>query len=63
MIGKLTASIVNEYQEKKDKVRTVGEFKALGKELCDRFGLSESEAIEILNNKNVVDILERYEGD
>lgn len=60
---KLTASIVKEYQKKKEKAKTAGELKAIGKDLRDRCGLTDMEAIHILNGKNIVDIMIKYEKD
>lgn len=60
---KLTASIVKEYQKKKEKAKTAGEFKAIGMDLRDRCGLTDMEAIHILNGKNIVDIMIKYEKD
>ena len=50
---KLTASIVKEYQKKKEKAMTAGEFKAIGRDLRDRCGLTDMEAIHILNGKTL----------
>ena len=47
---KLTASIVKEYQKKKEKAKTAGEFKAIGRDRC---GLTDMEAIHILNGKTL----------
>ncbi len=59
---KITASIVLKYQKEAKKVTmTIGEFKRLGKELCDIYGLTDKEAIDILNNNNVLEILRKYE--
>ena len=59
---KITASIILKYQKEAKKVTmTIGEFKRLGKELCDIYGLTDKEAIDILNNNNVLEILKKYE--
>ena len=61
---KITASVVLKYQKEAKKVTmTTGEFKRLGKELCDIYGLTDKEAIDILNNNNnnVLEILRKYE--
>lgn len=60
---RLTARIVKEYQEKKNHSRTASEFKKIGLELCNRCGLTDMEAIHILNGKNIVDIMIKYEKD
>lgn len=49
---KLTAKTVKEYQAKKEQIETIGEFKALGRELKDKYNLTDREAIDILNSKN-----------
>lgn len=58
---RLSAKIIKEYQEKKKYIITAGEFKRLGLELRNRCGLSDIEAIGILNGKNVIDIMVKYE--
>ena len=59
---KITTSVVLKYQKEAKKVTmTVEEFKRLGKELCDIYGLTDKEAIDILNNNNVLEILRKYE--
>lgn len=58
---RLTATIIKEYQERKEEIKTIGEYKELGRELRDQFGLSDREAIDLLNNNGVVDIMSRYE--
>jgi|GEM_PF-1439475 len=59
---KITASVVLKYQKEAKKVTmTPGEFKRLGRELCDIYGLTDREAIDILNNNNVLEILRKYE--
>lgn len=57
----ITASDVHEYQLKKENVKTIGDFKELGREFRDKFNLTDREAIDLLNNKNVVEILSRHE--
>jgi len=59
---RLTATIIKEYQERKEEVKTIGEYKELGRELRDQFGLSDREAIDLLNNNGVVDVMSRYEA-
>lgn len=51
-MAKLTISIIEEYQKRRDKLRTIGEFKALGRELRDKFNLTDMQAINILNRKS-----------
>ncbi len=58
----ISAQQVLDYQSKKKLLKTIGEFKSLGRELVTNFGLTDKEAIDILNNRNVVEILAKYEG-
>lgn len=58
----LTASVVLEYQERKNQAKTIREFKAIGRELRDKYNLSSDiDAINLLNNVNVLEILKKYE--
>jgi len=59
---RLTATIIKKYQERKEEITTIGEYKALGRELRDQFGLSDRDAIDLLNNNSIVDIMSRYEA-
>lgn len=64
---KLTISDIREYQNKMEIVKSNGfkasEFKALGRELRDKFNLTDREAINILNGKDeeILKILEKQE--
>ncbi len=59
---KITASVILKYQKEAKKVTmTTEEFKRLGRELRDIYGLTDKEAIDILNNNNVLEILRKYE--
>ena len=60
---RLTATIIKKYQKRKEGIATIGEFKELGRELKDQFGLSDRDAIDLLNNNNIVDIMSRHEAD
>lgn len=62
----LTATICLEYQERLEKMKkcckcTASNFKELGRELRDRCGLGDKTTIDILNNRNVLEILRNYE--
>ena len=57
----MTAKRILEYQARKDKLKTIGEFKTIGRELKEEFGLTDREAIDLLNNKNILEILARIE--
>lgn len=60
----ITLSDIRDYQNKRNGLKTIGEFKALGRELRDKFGLTDMEAINILNGENnkILEILERQEN-
>ncbi|MDR7856025.1 hypothetical protein [Tissierella sp.] len=64
---KLIISDIREYQNKMETVKSNGfkanDFKELGRELRDKFNLSDREAISILNGKDeeILKILERQE--
>lgn len=60
-MNKLTANEVIKFQERKGELKTIGEFKELGRELRDKFGLTDREAIDLLNYRNVIEILSKYE--
>ena len=57
----LTASKIIEYQTAKNNLKTIGDFKRLGIKLRDEFGLTDREAIDILNDQNVIEIMSKYE--
>lgn len=59
---KLNAKVILEYQEKvKNITLTISDFKAIGRELRDKYNLTDREAIDILNNRNVLEILAKKE--
>lgn len=60
---KITIADINEFQERKAKITTIGEFKALGRELRDKFSLTDIQAIDILNGRDekILEILEKQE--
>jgi len=68
-MAKLTIKDIREYQGKMETVKANGftakEFKTLGRELRDKFNLTDREAIDILNNKQdeILEILERMEDE
>lgn len=59
---KLTAKVIKEYSVDRNKI-TIGEFKAKGRELVERFGVTVPEALDILNNRNILEILCKYEDE
>ncbi len=59
---KITASVILKYQKETKKITMTTEgFKRLSRELCDIYGLTDREAVDILNNNNVLEILRKYE--
>lgn len=59
---KLNAKVILEYQEKvKKPTLTISDFKAIGRELRDKYNLTDREAIDILNDRNVLEILVKKE--
>jgi hypothetical protein len=60
-------SDIREYQQRMEEVKANGfradDFKSLGRELRDKFGLTDREAIDILNGKDeaILKILEKQE--
>ena len=58
---KLTAKDVLAYQRRAKQQANIGAWKALGRELRDKYGLTDLEAIDILNNRNVMDIVAAHE--
>ncbi|HHX32572.1 MAG TPA: hypothetical protein GX712_08280 [Bacteroidales bacterium] len=59
---KLNAKVILEYQEKVKRITlTISEFEAIGRELRDKYNLTDREAIDILNDRNVLEILAKRE--
>ena len=55
---KLNAKVILEYQEKVKRITLmISEFEAIGRELRDKYNLTDREAIDILNDRNVLEIL------
>lgn len=68
-MNKITIKDVREYQKKMKQLQdtgvfTIGNFKMLGRQLRDKFNLTDLDAINILNNneEQILNILERQEG-
>jgi hypothetical protein len=65
----ITISDIREYQRRMEIVKAngfkAGDYKALGRELVDKFDLTAREAIAILGNKGdeILKILEKVEVD
>ena len=57
----ITAKEIQEYQKRKDGLKTIGEFKALGREIRDAHNLTDREALDILNDRNILEILAKGE--
>ena len=60
MTNGLTAGIILKYQERRGEIKTIGEYKALGRELRGEYGLTDREAIDLLNGHNEIEILDRH---
>ena len=58
----ITAKEIREYQDRKEGLKTIGEFKALGREIRDAHNLTDREALDILNDRNILEILSSHEG-
>ena len=58
----IKASDIKRFQNMGKALKTIGEFKALGRELRDEFSLTDREALDILNGKNEIEILCKYEN-
>lgn len=61
MMEKLTANVIKKYIVDKNQPVIAADFKAKGRELVERFGVTVPEAIDILNNRNILEILCKYE--
>ena len=59
----MKASELLEFRDRKDKLKTIGEWKALGRELRDKYGISDRDAIDIMNGRNILEIMARIEDD
>ena len=58
---KLTAKVIKEYIVDKNQPVFADDFKAKGRELVERFGVTVPEALDILNNRNILEIVCKYE--
>ena len=63
MAERMTATIIKEYQKKfNPKKMTIGEFKALGRDIRDRFGLTDKDALSLIRgDSNVLEIMAKHE--
>jgi len=61
----ITIADIREYQKRRKTITTIGPYKRLGRELADKFGLTDREAIAIMNDDNeaILKILENQEVD
>jgi len=59
----MTASVIREYQRRKAECKTIGEYKALGRELRDRYNLTDKEALDILRNEKVLEHMANHEDE
>lgn len=55
----ITIHDIEKYQDKKKEIKTIGEFKSLGRELRNKFSLTDRQSIDILNGNDqaILDIL------
>jgi len=61
---KLTAKVVLEYQKKwRTSDFTAGTFKSIGNELVEKYDLTPRQAIDIINNQDVLSILASKEDE
>lgn len=62
-MNKITIQDIEEYHKKIDNAKTIGEFKTIGRELRNKFNLTDLEAIDILNKRydKIFKILSKYE--
>ena len=60
---KITIQDIRKYQDKREEIETIGEFKKLGMELKEEFNLTDRQAIFILNNDSdeILNILTEQE--
>lgn len=47
---KITIQDIRKYQNKREEIETIGEYKKLGRELKEEFNLTDRQAIAILQN-------------
>lgn len=60
---KITAKVILEYQKAALKLKTIGDWKALGNELVNRYNITVKEALDILQRRSdkIIKILAKYE--
>ncbi len=58
----MTSKDIRDYQDKREALKTIGEFKELARDFRDKFGTTDREAIDLLNGKNELAILSKYES-
>lgn len=61
-MSNLTATTILEYQSKFQRITTRVEWQALRRELREKYGINDIDAINLLNDYDVLGILAKYEG-
>ena len=61
-MSNLTATIILEYQDKFQNITTRAQWQALRRELRENYGVSDIDAINLLNGYDVLGTLAKYEG-
>lgn len=57
---KITPALIQEYQKALESLKTIGEFKQLGRDIRDKHSLTDKQAIDILSNRNILEILKEH---
>ena len=60
-LSDLTATTILEYQNKFQNITTRAQWQALRRELRENYGVSDIDAINLLNNYDVLGTLAKYE--
>ena len=60
-LSNLTATTILEYQNKFQNITTRAQWQALRRELRETYGVSDIDAINLLNNYDVLGTLAKYE--
>lgn len=51
VLNTMTVAELHEWKSRKDALKTIGEFKALGRECRDKYGITDQQAISIINGE------------
>jgi hypothetical protein len=59
----ITVTEILIYQERAKNCKTIGEFKEVGRELRDKFNITDSQALSLINNrKNILNVISEIEN-